>query len=66
LANVRFGSLADKPSRGKIRLCPLFPNSEQNVAVPWRSTGAERLLAASRNIGNAAILGNVADEFHDS
>jgi hypothetical protein len=25
--NVRFGSLADKPARAKIRRCPLFPKS---------------------------------------
>jgi hypothetical protein len=33
VANVRFGSKADKPSRAKIQRCPLFPNSGQNVAV---------------------------------
>jgi len=32
-ANVRFGSLADKPSRAKIQLCPLWSNSGQTRAL---------------------------------
>jgi hypothetical protein len=33
-ANVRYGSLADKPSPAKIHLCPLWSESGQIVAVP--------------------------------
>ena len=31
MVNVRFGSLADKPSRAKIHRCPLLSESGQNL-----------------------------------
>ena len=39
---VRFRSKADKPSLAKIDLCPLCPNSCQNVAVPRLSAKCQK------------------------
>jgi hypothetical protein len=58
--NVADGSLADKPSRAKINLCPLLSESGQNVAAPRMS--AKCHLRPSLQHGKAKRLFVVPDE----
>jgi hypothetical protein len=73
ILNVRFGLKADKPSRAKIKLCPLWSNSGQTAvrlecplsAISRQRTAANSALfdrlASSNNAENAVATAPFLD-----
>ena len=63
--NVRFGSLADKPSSAKNNLCPLWSNSGQSLRgstgpLPSRRRAEAGFRPIVRGASRQPIVGNAA------